>query len=117
MGALLGGGTMAWVVGAVVTALVLAGMQQLRNAGYAQAETNNLRAVAQAEREANEKTASDIAWLRARHAEARHAENALRLEVDAWRKQAESLERAAIHPADTIYCQPGCLLPEVGNVK
>ena len=116
-GGLLSGPVM-WIIGAAVVALVITGLGMVRNAGYAAAETQNLRGVAMAEREARERNATDVEWLQHRQGQARDTESELRLEVDLWRERARTREAElaaqweqpeAGEPVSK-YCHPGCLL-------
>ena len=68
-GGLLSGPVM-WIIGAAVVALVITGLQMIRNSGYAAAEASNLRGVAMAEREARERSATDVEWLQQRQGQA-----------------------------------------------
>ena len=104
-----------WIIGAAVVALVITGLQMIRNSGYAAAEASNLRGVAMAEREARERTATDVEWLQHRQGQARDTESELRREVDLWRerartREAEQLEQPATGEPVSQYCRPGCLL-------
>ena len=113
-GGLLSGPVM-WIIGAAVVALVITGLGMVRNAGYAAAETHNLRGVAMAEREARERNATDVEWLQHRQGQARDTESELRREVDLWQKRTRLREAeltAQAEPGEPIskYCRPGCLL-------
>ena len=113
-GGLLSGPVM-WIIGAAVVALVITGLQMIRNSGYAAAEASNLRGVAMAEREARERSATDVEWLQHRQGQARDTESELRREVDLWRerartREAEQLEQPATGEPVSKYCRPGCLL-------
>ena len=122
-GASLLGGPFAWIAGAAVVALVITGLTMVRNSGYAAAETHNLRAVAQAERQAGEKLAADLDWLQHRQGRARDTEEELRREVDLWRERARERDAALMERLTTAkpdasgekpqpfdpYCRPGCL--------
>ena len=120
-GGLLSGPVM-WIIGAAVVALVITGLQMIRNSGYAAAEASNLRGVAMAEREARERTATDVEWLQQRQGQARDTESELRREVDLWRERtkareaelATQLEKAHVDACEVAgeYCCPGCLLRE-----